>query len=70
MCDVCGLAVTTFSIIEATAGPIRSSVHTPIYLCPICCDQLRDWIRGVNPDLTQQDGQVGALADTAVYLLS
>jgi hypothetical protein len=65
ICDVCGLAVTTYSIIEATAGPIRSCVHTPIALCPLCCDQLRDWIRGVSPDLTQQDGQAGALADTA-----
>jgi hypothetical protein len=65
ICDVCGLAVTTFSIIEATAGPIRSGVHTPIVLCPLCCDQLSDWIRGVSPDLTQQDEQAGALAATA-----
>ncbi len=65
ICDVCGLAVTTFSIIEATAGPIRNCVPTPIALCPICCDQFRDWIRGVNPELTQQDGQMGAMADTA-----
>ena len=69
ICDVCGLPVTTFSIIEATAGPIRSWVHTPIGLCPTCCKRLVDWIRGGNPDLTQQDGPGGALADAAVYLL-
>jgi hypothetical protein len=63
-CDRCGSPVRSFSIIEATAGPLRSRLWNPVDLCEPCCSGLVDYIRGGRQ--APQDGLGGPLMETAV----
>jgi hypothetical protein len=54
ICDCCGASTKTFSIVEVTAGPLRSTLPSPLDLCPGCCDRFLDMIRGRRQ--THHDG--------------
>jgi hypothetical protein len=51
LCDRCGSAVKTFSIVEVTAGPLRGLLHSPLDLCLTCAESIRglhqEWSPGV-----------------------
>jgi hypothetical protein len=55
-CDRCKSPVAAFSIMEATAGPLRKALPNALDLCEPCGERFKDWLRGGYPDSASHDG--------------
>jgi hypothetical protein len=64
ICDRCQAPCRAFSVIEPSAGPIRSCIWSPLDLCPDCTERFKEWLAG--PRHQDHEGMGGSLAPTVV----